>query len=381
MKLVLLILALFVVTSAAPLAAKVDKPRDAVIAMLQHKAVGMQPAVIDKVHKALQCAKKNNVEHNNILTVIDFSQPSSKKRLWVFDIPKRKLLFHTYVSHGIKSGSYNSTYFSNKNNSKASSIGVFNTEKKYRGRYGVSLKLLGLEDDINHNAYSRFIVMHGSWYVNEKFINKYGRAGRSWGCPSLPLNLVKPIINTIKDNALLVAYYPSDAWIAKSKFINCDESPANATQSKPLVKQEEDRGEIIFADLNNNDKRDRTEPIVVVSANHYQQLFNKTPPLKRMLRRQINKQEYIALNNTEFNSLDSNKDKALSAKDKQGLRQVYFVTPEVKKVRGYYATEMKITNLGKVKKIKLQPMYVVTFQKKPSIYLKETNRFIRWLGL
>ncbi|MDF1796702.1 MAG: murein L,D-transpeptidase catalytic domain family protein [Coxiellaceae bacterium] len=371
----------FTTPIAKPLDKKTKKALRNTKSLLQNKGKGLQPAVIDKVMNTLYCAKKNEVEHNHILTVIDFSQPSNKKRLWVFNLAKAKLLYNTYVSHGVKSGSFNSTYFSNINNSKATSIGVFNTEKAYYGRYGIALKLLGLEPSINDNAYNRFIVMHGSWYVNEKFIKKYGRAGRSWGCPSLPLTVVKPIINTIKNNSMIVAYYPNDTWLENSKFINCDGAKSATVESKPLNKQEENRGSIVFIDLNKNDKKDKDEPIIVVQADYYQKAFNKRPPLKRMLRRQIKNTEYIALDNKELAILDSNKDKKLSPLDKGSFNKFYIVVPQVRKLRGYWATEMKIKSLGTIKQVNLAPTTNIVFEKKPTVYLKSTNQFIRWLGL
>ncbi len=93
--------------------------------MLHQQAPELNPAVINKVLTTLKCANEHNVAHNDILTVIDYSLPSSDKRLWVFDLNQKKLRFYTYVSHGITSGALSSKYFSNKNNSKASSIGVF----------------------------------------------------------------------------------------------------------------------------------------------------------------------------------------------------------------------------------------------------------------
>lgn len=364
--------------------------------MLHKEAGTLNTAVINKALRILHCAKKHEIEHKNILTIIDYSLPSNKKRLWVFDLTKNKLLFHTYVSHGIKSGTLSSKYFSNKPNSKASSIGVYNTEKAYRGRHGKSLKLYGLDKGFNDNAYNRFIVMHGSWYVNEKFIKKYGRAGRSWGCPTLPRNLTKPIIETIKNKAILVMYYPKDKWLHKSKFLNCSHFSGSVKISKLVTqkqfkKEKEQRGKIFFADINNNNKREVNEPIVVVSADNYQRIFNAKAPLKRMLRRQINHTEYVALNDSEIRTIDEDNNSVLNKSDKEYSNNVYFVIPEVKLKRGYYATEMKIITLGKVKKIKLNTAppernqqitnHTIHFESKPAIQLKSTTRFIRWLGL
>ncbi len=181
-------------------------PANQIVAMLTKQAPNLNPAVSEKVAATLQCAEKLHLAHSNMLAIIDYSRPSNEKRLWVFDMRARTLLYQTYVSHGIKSGSLQTDFFSNVNNSKASSLGVFKTEKPYYGRDGLSLRLEGLDVGFNNNAYNRYIVMHGGWYVNEDFIKKYGRAGRSWGCPAVPVSMTKSIIDSIKNNALLVVY-------------------------------------------------------------------------------------------------------------------------------------------------------------------------------
>ncbi|KTC93132.1 MULTISPECIES: murein L,D-transpeptidase catalytic domain family protein [Legionella] len=341
--------------------------------------------VVDKVLKTLKCAGEYNVDHNNILTIIDYSLPSSEKRLWVFDLYAKKLLYHTYVSHGIKSGTLLSTSFSNKYNSKSSSIGVYKTEDTYYGRHGLSLKLDGLDPGFNDNASNRSVVMHGGWYVDESFIKKYGRAGRSWGCPALPENITSDIINTIKDRSLFVIYYPSDNWFVKSKFLNCDNvSPTRyaSTQDTEIKSENEHREPVLFANINR--KNLGNEPILVITADNYEQIFHAKAPLERMLRRQINNIEYIALSNAEFENLIIN--------NKNALNTVNFVIPVVKMERGYYATEMHIVDLGKIKDVRLTSdtsssthqvakSYTIDFEAKPSITLRSTNEFIRWLGL
>ena len=353
---------------------------DKIKIMLHAEAPTLNADVINKILMTLRCADAQNIYHNNILTVIDYSMPSSEKRLWIFDLEKNKLLFHTYVSHGIKSGTLLSSYFSNNFNSKASSIGVYNTEKSYRGRHGISLKLYGLDKDFNDNAYNRFIVLHGTWYVNEDFVKKYGRVGRSWGCPTLPLDLTQPIIDTIKDRSLLIAYYPSDAWLLKSPFLNChyseNHSPENIKIKGNLgAMEEEQREPILFADMNGNSVREENEPVVVVSAQDYQKVFNTSVPLNRMLRRQINHNEYIALSYEEFRKLG-----------KSLLNIICFVIPDVQLLRGYYVTEMKMITLGKIttvvpEKNLLPVTYTLHFEQSRSVLLKSTDRFIRWVGL
>lgn len=356
-----------------------------------HQAADLQPAVINKVLTTLNCANKNNVDHNNILTVIDYSLPSSQKRLWVFDLQNKKLLFHTYVSHGITSGALLTTYFSNKYNSKASSIGVYTTEKAYVGREGLSLRLDGLDRGFNDNASGRAIVMHGGWYVDENFIKKYGRPGRSWGCPALPLNLVNSVINTIKDKSLFVVYYPSDNWFAKSKFLSCEQlattpkiAKLEPDQPAPIAEKEA-RENILFADMNKNNRREENEPIVVMTADDYERIFQTKVPLERMLRRQINNKEYIALSNVEFNN------KVCMQTASNTVDAVSFVIPVVTMRRGYYATEMHFVPLGKIKEAKsdtdiTQPNgqphnYTILFEEKLPVSLRSTNQFIRWLGL
>ncbi|OGV39193.1 MAG: hypothetical protein A3F46_08480 [Legionellales bacterium RIFCSPHIGHO2_12_FULL_42_9] len=365
--------------------------------MLETQAFTLNRAVINKLLTSLQCTAKSNLNQNTILTVIDYSLPSSEKRIWVFDLKQKKLLFHTYVSHGIKSGAAVTDYFSNTNDSKASSIGVYKTGEAYYGREGQTVRLDGLDKGFNDNAMRRYIVMHGGWYVDENFIKKYGRAGRSWGCPALPPTLAKPIINTIKENSLFVIYYPNDTWFLKSKFLNCNSASSSQYTGQKKgeinqqVTQENEREAILFADLNGNNRREENEPIIVVTADNYVRLFHTKVPVERMLRRQINQTEYIALNNGEFSQLVTTNNKILNDENINSMDAVYFVIPEVAMERGYYHTHMKIISLGKVKEVKLNSnasqkkqeisSYTVYFETKSAIHLRSTNHFIRWLGL
>ncbi|KTC90733.1 murein L,D-transpeptidase catalytic domain family protein [Fluoribacter dumoffii] len=365
--------------------------------MLIHEAPNLNPLVINKVLTSLKCAIEYNVDHNNILTLIDYSLPSNKKRLWVFDLNAKKLLFHTYVSHGIKSGTLLTNYFSNKFNSKASSIGVYQTQEAYYGRDGLSLRLDGLDRNFNDNASGRAVVMHSGWYVEERFIKKYGRPGRSWGCPALPLQNSNAIINTIKDKSLLVIYYPSDAWFAKSKFLNCDKDSSdqyttNSTIQIPLSPPDEHREPILFVGSGyKGGKHAETKPVAVISADTYQRVFHTTAPLSRMLRRQINNAEYIALDAKELDYL-AHQNPAGAAAANEGINSILFVIPVLKVVRGgYYETQMQIVNLGKIKEIKANDglarenspasSFTVYFEGKSPVNLNACKDFIRWVGL
>lgn len=361
--------------------------------ILSKEAPTLNATVINKVITTLKCAAQYNIGHNNVLTVIDYSLPSSEKRLWVFDLKTKKLLFNTYVSHGLNSGISSSQYFSNKNNSKATSMGVYKTDQPYYGRHGLSLKLDGLDRGFNDNAASRAVVMHGGWYVEDNFIKRYGRAGRSWGCPAIPDHISKSLINTIKGSSLFVAYYPSDNWLLKSKFQTCDKPAlvnvaAHQQDTSPPNENKVSREDILFADINKNNRREENEPVVVMMADNYERAFHTKAPLERMLRRQINNAEYIALTNKEFNSMVSHKDTLLND-DTTGFKAVSFVIPVIKMEHGYYATEMQFVPLGKIKEVTLNSgsttenpkAFTVDFEPKSGVSLKTTNGFIRWLGL
>jgi len=153
-----------------------------------------------------------------VLTVIDYSLPSSKQRMWIFDVRKEKLLYNTYVAHGQNSGMTTPHHFSNQNSSKETSLGTFVTRDTYMGHKGLSLNLQGLEKGFNDHAYQRRVVVHGAWYVEPSFIKKAGRAGRSWGCPSIAQTLAKPVINVIKGGSILFAYYPDRNYLSHTGY-------------------------------------------------------------------------------------------------------------------------------------------------------------------
>lgn len=341
--------------------------------------------VVNTTLMTLQCAIDSKVDFNNSLIIIDYSLPTHVKRLWLFDLEQKKLLLHTYVSHGLKSGTSSTTFFSNKVGSKASSVGVYHTGKSYRGRHGLSLKLKGLEKDFNNNSWIRYVVMHSAWYVNKKFINKYGRTGRSWGCPAIPRHLIKHFIDNLTEHSFLIIYYPSKEWLSKSKFLNCQNlSMINSiknTKTLPMSPENDNRGEILFIDTNDNKKREENEAILTISADNYKLLFKTNVPLKRMLRRQFNKTEHIAINHSELKKLDTNNDNIINDHDKNNLKLINFLVPVVNKIRGFYATEFESVNLGKIKEIRILLEDPAVFTTKSSIKIRSSERFIRWLGL
>ena len=164
----------------------------------------------------------NSIELSNkkLLSIIDYSKPSTEKRFFIIDIENHKLLYHTLVAHGKKSGYLNATKFSNKYGSYKSSLGFFRTGNSYFGIRGYSLKLEGLEKGINDNARLRGIIIHGANYVDERLVNGNGVIGRSWGCPAVSNKLSKEIINLLKGGSLLYIYANDELYKENSVIAN-----------------------------------------------------------------------------------------------------------------------------------------------------------------
>ncbi len=157
-------------------------------------------------------------ESKPYLTIIDFTLPSYKKRLWLIDLASNEILYHTYVAHGKNSGDVMAEEFSNIPQSYQSSLGFYLKGDPYYGKNGYSLYLEGLEEGINDKAMERAIVMHGAWYANETMIKKFGRLGRSYGCPSVPVNIHRELINSISQNTVLFIYHSKKDYLTASRF-------------------------------------------------------------------------------------------------------------------------------------------------------------------
>src|SRR3972149_1901974 len=185
------------------------------------KTNDLKPSLLKLAIEAFHNAKRSGINTSKqILTVIDYSLPSTQKRLWVLDLNQEKILYSSMVAHGKNSGENHTTNFSNRIGSLQTSLGLFLTEGTYFGRDGYSLYLKGLEKGFNDNAKTRTIVLHGAPYVSKQFVAAAGRVGRSWGCPAVEKPLAEPIINTIKNGTMIFAFYPDKNWLAKSEFIN-----------------------------------------------------------------------------------------------------------------------------------------------------------------
>lgn len=187
---------------------------------LGREAPGLRPAVLGLALSARENARRAGlVPHPELLTVIDYSLPSTEPRLWVFDLEAKKLLFQELVAHGRMSGENWTNRFSNRPGSEQTSLGLFVTADTYVGQNGYSLRLEGLEAGINDRALERAIVIHGAPYVSRATVAKLGRLGRSFGCPAVSKAVARTLIDTIKGGSAVFAYYPEWSWLARSVFL------------------------------------------------------------------------------------------------------------------------------------------------------------------
>ena len=195
---------------------------DDIYSLVKLADIGLGRTVFELAIKGLKkLESKGKLQNPTIVTIADYSQSSNKKRLYVIDLQNKKLLFNTYVAHGRNTGEEYAKSFSNKEGSLKSSLGFFITEHPIIGSHtGFSLMIDGVEKGFNDNAVKRAIIVHGADYATENYIKKYGRLGRSWGCPALPADLNKLIIETIKGGTCLFIYNPDNNYICRSSLLN-----------------------------------------------------------------------------------------------------------------------------------------------------------------
>ncbi len=169
--------------------------------------------------KGFENLKATEELKRDILTVIDFSLSSNEKRMWVIDIENKTVLFNDLVAHGRNSGNEYAGKFSNVPETNMSSLGFYISGSSYYGKHGLSMFLHGMDKGFNDNAKKRAIVMHGADYVSESFIKKYGRLGRSFGCPSVPMTIYKELIKTIADGSCIFIFYPDEHFLKNSRLL------------------------------------------------------------------------------------------------------------------------------------------------------------------
>lgn len=158
----------------------------------------------------------------DLLTIIDFGKPSTAKRFFTIDLSEQKVKYHTYVAHGRNTGDNLAKKFSNTPHSNQSSLGFYVTGETYVGSKGYSLRLDGMEKSFNDNIRNRAVVIHAATYATESWIKKYGRLGRSQGCPALPPQVSQEIIDTIKNRTAIFTYFPDKQYLNTSQYLKVE---------------------------------------------------------------------------------------------------------------------------------------------------------------
>ncbi|NTV02805.1 MAG: murein L,D-transpeptidase catalytic domain family protein [Chlorobiaceae bacterium] len=176
----------------------------------------INPRALDLAMRGYFNLKRQGLlKREGILTLIDFDKPSVTERLYIIDVNNGTVLQSALVAHGKGSGDIMATRFSNRPGSNSSSLGLYLTETTYSGRNGYSLVLKGLDQGVNDKAESRSIVIHGADYVSQDYIRRYGRLGRSQGCPAISFDDCQQLIDTIKDGTCLFIYHAGNAYASK----------------------------------------------------------------------------------------------------------------------------------------------------------------------
>jgi len=190
-------------------------------ATLTRAAPGIDPDVVRMALMARDCAVRHGAPSPQRMAIIDYSRLSTRPRLWVFDLVRNRLLFVEHVAHGRGTGENRSEWFSNREGSHQSSLGLFLTNETYTGENGYSLRMDGLDTGFNDAARDRLLVMHGADYVNPMQGLRQGRLGRSLGCPAVRRVVAQPIIDALKGGQMLFAYHPNRLWLDRSILLNC----------------------------------------------------------------------------------------------------------------------------------------------------------------
>lgn len=154
---------------------------------------------------------KDQVENKKEMVVVDYTQPSYKRRLYLIDLISKEIVACHFVAHGSRSNCLlnkaRCCYFSNNIGSRKSSLGAIKTGVTYYGQHGYSLKLHGLDPNLNSNIFVRFIVVHSAKYVAEHYIRENHTAGNSWGCLALDPSVSKELIDRIKNGTFVYNYF------------------------------------------------------------------------------------------------------------------------------------------------------------------------------
>ncbi|MBL9155725.1 MAG: murein L,D-transpeptidase catalytic domain family protein [Verrucomicrobiales bacterium] len=174
------------------------------------------------------------VPKKGTLVVVDYTKPSSEKRMTVIDLKTGRARMNSLVAHGVNSGLVYAQSFSDEVGSEKSSLGLYRVGEEYMGKHGPSLRLDGLDRGFNLNARKRGIVVHSASYVSKETMHEnrheYGRIGRSQGCLALNEKDLVKLDRKMQRPAYVFAYAPT--LLAQGAY-----PPLNPAPPQPVLAQ------------------------------------------------------------------------------------------------------------------------------------------------
>lgn len=148
----------------------------------------------------------NAIWKHDIVGIADFGLHSAKPRFHFVNFERGEVQSY-HVSHGQGSDPQHDGWlkqFSNTEGSNATSRGAYVTWEWYKGRYGTSVRLGGL-DESNNAALQRYIVMHHADYAENSHLERFGRLGRSNGCFAMGTTQFREALMHLSGGRLLFA--------------------------------------------------------------------------------------------------------------------------------------------------------------------------------
>lgn len=206
--------------------------QDGLLRDLARVAPALSQQALQHALAAMQCAVNHGAEPAHRLAVIDYSRPSTERRLWIFDLQRKRLLLRDFVAHGRQSGENFAEVFSNRLGSHQTSLGLFRTAESYRGKHGYSLRMDGLEPGLNDLARERAIVIHGAAYVSPRLVQSQGRIGRSLGCPAVRPEVARMVVDQLKGGQFLFAWHSNQRWMQGSASLDCKPQRIASSQTR-----------------------------------------------------------------------------------------------------------------------------------------------------
>ncbi|MFT4022557.1 MAG: murein L,D-transpeptidase catalytic domain family protein [Flavihumibacter sp.] len=167
---------------------------------------------------SMQSFTRQHGMDNQLFFLVDMTQPSGKKRFYVYDYAKDSILFSGLVSHGRCNLNWlTGRRYSNNPGSGCTSLGRYKVGASYNGQFGKSYRLQGL-DSTNNKAAERAIVLHAAKSIPDREVAP-GQIAQSDGCPAVSpvmLGNLDALIRTRNKPIMLYIYEENENDLAVS---------------------------------------------------------------------------------------------------------------------------------------------------------------------